>query len=217
MSYDFNHQEENLEMNTKGYEDLNTTSNRTEQRAFKVLVDNDRIDRIMNKFDRLFELQDSEKAALLEVFKIGFEALETERRASLEEESVIKLQSLARGFIARQKHPVCVPAKETTSPDKCKLSLVQSLNANSYMDKLLADRMNIGMVDKEAISDNAKETKSTLDDYCMLIRGFDMSWAIISELVIAQFIGNEQEHSNYNNLIDRLYFAHEFRDYISEA
>ena len=48
-------------------------------------------------------------------------------------------------------------------------------NHCNYMDKPLAYHINIKIVDKEVTWDNIKETKSILDNYCMLIRGFDMS------------------------------------------
>ena len=40
---------------------------------------------------------------------------------------------------------------------------------HSYMGKLLDNRINMGMENKETMSDNAKETKSIMDDYCMSI------------------------------------------------
>ena len=52
----------------------------------------------------------------------------------------------------------------------------------SYMDKMLANLINIGMCNEEAMSYNAKETNCILDDYCMSIRGFEMTWAITSGL-----------------------------------
>ena len=39
------------------------------------------------------------------------------------------------------------------------------------------------MENKETMSDNAKETKSIMDDYYMSIRGFEMTWSIASGLV----------------------------------
>ena len=38
------------------------------------------------------------------------------------------------------------------------------------------------MENKETMSDDAKETKSIVDDYYMSIRGFEMIWAIVSGL-----------------------------------
>ena len=55
---------------------------------------------------------------------------------------------------------------------------------HSCMDKLLANRMSIGMENKEIVSDDAKETKSIMDDHCMSIRGFEISWVIVSGLVL---------------------------------
>ena len=53
----------------------------------------------------------------------------------------------------------------------------------SCVEKLLANRISIGMENKEIASDDAKETKSIMDDYCMPIRGFEMTCDIISGLV----------------------------------
>ena len=53
----------------------------------------------------------------------------------------------------------------------------------SCMDKLLANRLNQGIEDKNVISVESKETRSIMDDYYMSVKGFEMSWAIISGLV----------------------------------
>ena len=53
----------------------------------------------------------------------------------------------------------------------------------NYMDKLLANRLNVELEDKDIVSHEAKEIRSTLDDYFMSTKGFKMSWVILSSLV----------------------------------
>ena len=58
------------------------------------------------------------------------------------------------------------------------------------MDKLLANKINMQLMDKDIISVTAKETKLILDDYYMSTNGFDMSWAVISGLVLRLGVNN---------------------------
>ena len=63
------------------------------------------------------------------------------------------------------------------------------------MDKLLANKFNAGLTDKEIMSITVKETKLILDVYHISTNGFDCA-------------GNYKHKCN--NLIDRLYSTCEF-------
>ena len=45
----------------------------------------------------------------------------------------------------------------------------------TYMDKLLANRLNQGIEDKNIISVESKETYSIMSNYCILVKGFEIS------------------------------------------
>ena len=177
MSYDFNHQEENLEMNTKGYEDLNTTSSRTEQRALDFKSIQEQLEKISSI---LLELKESE-------------LIETERRASLEKESAIKLQSLARGFIARQKQ--CFNQEYGSIAAKSDISLEQVLLITSTMMK---DEITFGIFKTEYCHD--KHDGPVFSDSNIL---FDL---------INHATGIGQRKYEYSNLLELLYSEYEFSD-----
>ena len=50
----------------------------------------------------------------------------------------------------------------------------------------------MGLEDKDIISNDTKETKNILEDYELSVKGFEMSWAIISSLVPRLGINNMQ-------------------------
>ena len=53
----------------------------------------------------------------------------------------------------------------------------------NYIDKLLAYRLRNGINNNEIISNEAKETKSELEDCIATSEGFDMTWSMLSSLV----------------------------------
>lgn len=76
------------------------------------------------------------------------------------------------------------------------------LNHYYFMDKLLANRINVGVTDAEIMSNNSKETKLTLNDYYVSTNGFDVSWAVISGL--APRLGNNNVNYDPISLIKTL-------------
>ena len=53
----------------------------------------------------------------------------------------------------------------------------------NYIDKLLAYRLRNGINNNEIISNEAKETKSELEDCIATSEGFDMTWSMLSSFV----------------------------------
>lgn len=76
------------------------------------------------------------------------------------------------------------------------------MNHYNYMDKLLANKINVGINDTNIISNNAKETRIILNDYYMSTNGFEKSWAVISGLVPR--LGNNNMNYDPMSLIKTL-------------